>query len=70
MSWNNGTKDPLNDASDPLVKQKKLFKPAVQYMNTVFEIGVADRCSRARVLGIGGRASIKLDVGPVGEEPA
>ena len=72
MSSKDGRKDPLNDASDLVVEQEKRFKSAVQDMNTVFEIGLADRQSRAGTLGSGGRggrASIEFDVGPVGEEP-
>jgi len=62
-------KKPLNDASDALVKQEKLFKPAVQDMNTVFEIGLAVRQSMFGALESGGAARIELDVGPVSEEP-
>ena len=69
MSPTNSGKDPLKDASDPLVKQEKLFKSPLQDMNTVFEISPADRRSRAGVLGMGSRARIELDVGLVGEEP-
>ena len=69
MSPTNSGKDPLKDASDPLVKQEKLFKSALQDMNTVFEISPADRRSRAGVLGMGSRARIELDVGAIGEEP-
>ena len=72
MSSKNGREDPLNDASDALVKQEKFCKPPLQDMNTVFEIGLADRQSRVGTLGSGGRggrASIEFDVGPVGEEP-
>ncbi len=72
MSSKNGREDPLNDASDSLVKQEKFFKPPLQDMNTVLEIGLADRQTRAGTLGSGGRggrASIEFDVGPVGEEP-
>ena len=69
MSCRNGSKEPLNDASDPLVKQEKLFKLPVKDMNTVFEIGLAVRRSMAGTGGSGGPASIELDVGPIGEEP-
>jgi len=72
MSSKNGGEDPLNDASDALVKQEEFFKSPIQDMNTVFEIGLADRRSRAGTLGSGGRysqASIEFDVGPVGKEP-
>ena len=55
MSSNDGGEDPLNDASDPLVKQEKFFKPPIQDMNTVFEIGLADRRSRTGTLEGGGR---------------
>ena len=43
MSCKDSAKEPLNDASVALVKQEKLFKPPVQDMNTVFEIGLAVR---------------------------
>ena len=69
MSCKDGTKDPLKDASDPLVKQEKLFKSPVKNMNTVFEIGLAVRRSMAGAGESGGRARIELDVGPIGEEP-
>ena len=69
MSSEDGSKEPLNDASDPFAKQEKLFKPTVQDMNTVFEIGLAVRRSMVGVLGSGGQARIELDVGSVGEEP-
>ena len=72
MSSKDGGEDLLNDASDLLVKQEKFFKPPIQDMNTVFEVGLADRRSRAGTLGSGGRggrASMEFDVGPVGEEP-
>ena len=59
MSSKDGREDPLNDASDPLVKQENFFKPPLQDMNTVFEIGLADRRSRAGTLGSGG-----LEAGP------
>ena len=64
-----GMKEPLNDASDPLVKQEKLVKASVKDMNTVFEIGLSVRRSIAGAGGSGGTASIELDVGPIGEEP-
>ncbi len=38
-------------------------------MNTVFEIGLAVRRSRARTLGSGGPIRIERDVGPIGEKP-
>ena len=69
MSCKDGSKDPLNDASDPLVKQEKLFKSPVKDMNTVFEIGLAVRRSSVGAGGSGGPARIELDVGPIGEEP-
>ena len=72
MSSKDGREDPVNDASDPLMKQEKFFKPAIQDMNTVFKIGLADRRSRAGSLRSGGRgerASIQFNVSPVGEEP-
>ena len=69
MACNDGTKEPLKDALDPLMKQKKLFKPAVQDMNAVFEIGLAIRRRMAGVGGSGGSARIELDFGPIGEEP-
>ena len=69
MSSKNGGEDPLNDASDALVKQEEFFKSPIQDMNTVFEIGLADRGSWTGALGIGGGARIELDVGTIGEEP-
>lgn len=69
MSSKDGTKEPLNDATDPLVKEEKLLKTPFQDMNTVFEIGPALRRSRAGTLGSGGLVRIELDVGPVGEKP-
>ena len=69
MSSKDGTKDPLNDASDPLVKQEKRFKYPVKDMNTVFEIGLSVRGSIAGTGGSGGPARIELDGGPIGEEP-
>ena len=69
MSCEDGTKEPLNDVSDPLVKQEKLFKPPVKDMNTVFEIGLAVRRSMAGARGSGGPARIEIDVGPICEEP-
>ena len=69
MSCKDGTKNPLNDASDPLVKQEKRFKSPVKDMNTVFEIGLS---VRGRIAGTGrggGPARLELDVGPIGEEP-
>ena len=69
MSCKDGSKDALNDASDPLVKQEKLFKFPVKDMNTVFEIGVSVRRSIAGAGGSGGTARIELAVGPIGEEP-
>ena len=64
-----GTKQMLNDASDPLVKQENFFKSPFQNVNTVFEIGLAQRRSRAGILGSGGLARIEIDVGLIGEEP-
>ena len=69
MSSKDGSKDPLNDASDSLVKQEKLFDPPPQNMNTVFEIGLEDRGGRTAALGIGCRVSIQVEVGAIGEEP-
>jgi len=69
MLCTDGRKEPLNDASDPLVKQEELFEPAVQDMNTVFEIGLTVRRSMAGVGEGGGPARIELDVGLIGEEP-
>ena len=69
MSPKDGPKEPLNDASDPVAKQEELFKRPVKDMNTVFEIGLAGRRSRARTLGRGGPIRIELDVGPIGEKP-
>ena len=45
MSSKDGPKEPLNDASDPLVEQEKLFHPPLQDMNTVFEVGLEVRPS-------------------------
>jgi hypothetical protein len=69
MSCKDSTKEPLNDTYDPLVKEEKLFKRAVQDMNTVFEIGLAVRRSMVGALGGGGPARIELDVRPISEEP-
>ena len=69
MSCTDSTKEPLKDASDPLVKQEKLFKAAINDMNTVFEIGLAVRRSMAGAGGSGSPAGIEIDVGPIGEEP-
>ena len=41
MACKDGTKKPLKDASDPLMKQEKLFKAPVQDTNTIFEICLA-----------------------------
>ena len=69
MSCKDGREDSLDDASDSLVKQEKLFNSSFQDVNTIFEIGLVDRRSRIGVLGIGGWARIELDVGAIGEEP-
>jgi hypothetical protein len=69
MPCKDGAKGLLNDGSDPLVKQEKLFQPPVKDVNTVFEIGLAVRGSMAGAEGSGGSARIELDVGPIGEEP-
>ena len=69
MSGTDDRKESLNDVSDSLVKQENLFKPAVQDMNTVFEIGLTVRRSMAGVRGRGDPARIELDVGLIGEEP-
>ena len=55
MSSKDGREDPLNGAAYPLVKQEKFFKPPLQDMNTVFEIGLTDRRSRTGSLESGGR---------------
>jgi hypothetical protein len=69
MSPEDGPKEPLNDACDPVVKQEDLFKRPVEDMNTVFEIGPAGGRSMVGRLGTGGWARIELDVGAIGEEP-
>ena len=69
MSCTDGPKEPVKDASDPRVKQEKLFKPSINDMNTVFEIGLAVRRSVAGAGGSGIPAGIELDIGPVGKEP-
>ena len=69
MSSKDGTKDPVKDASDLLLKQEKRFKSPVQDMNTVFEIGPAGWQRRGGRLGSGGWASAEFDVGAIGEEP-
>ena len=69
MSCKDCTKDPLKDTSDPLLKEEELLKPPFKDMNTVFEIGLAVRRSRARTRGSEGRVGIELDVGPIGEKP-
>ena len=69
MSSEDDTKDPLNNASDLLVKQEKRFKSPVQDMNTVFEIGLSLRGRIGGIGGSGGSARIELQVGPIGEEP-
>lgn len=72
MTPKDGREDPLNGASDLLVKQEKFFKPTFQDMNAIFEIGLANRRNRAGMMesgGRGGRAGIEFDVGAIGEEP-
>ena len=69
MSCKDGAKDPLKDASDPLVKQEKRLKSAVKNMNRVFEIGLSVWGSIAGTGGSGDPARIELDIGPIGEEP-
>ena len=69
MLCKDGTKDPLNDGSDLLVKQEMRFKSPVKDMNTVFEIGLVVGRSRGGSLGSGGPVRIELDVGSIGEKP-
>ena len=69
MSCQDVAKEPVNGASDTVVSQEQLFKPAVQDMNTIFEIGLAVRTSMAGTGGSGGPGRIEFDVGPIGEEP-
>lgn len=69
MSCKDSLKEALNGASNALVKEENLFEPAVQDVNTVFEIGLAVRRSRAWGRGREGRARIELNVGLIGEEP-
>src|SRR5881396_1107383 len=68
MSGKDGAKEPLNDAADSLVKEEKLLKAPFKDMNTVFEIGLAFRRSKAGTLGTGSRGRIEINVGPIGEK--
>ena len=68
MSCTDGAKESLNHASDSLVKEEKLLKAPFKDMNTVFEIGLAFRRSKAGTLGTGSRGRIEINVGPIGEK--
>lgn len=59
----------MNNASDPVMKQEEFFQTSTQDMNTVFEIGLAYLQSGTGTLGSGGRASVVLGIGAVGEKP-
>ena len=41
VSGDDGTKDPLDDTLDALVKQHELFEAAFKDVDTVFEVGLA-----------------------------
>ena len=69
MPSKNSGKDSLDGALDPMLQQEKFFKPPLQDMNRVFEIGLAEWGIGDGTAERGGRVRIEFGVGAIGEEP-